>query len=217
MYIAARSDVLATIFLLAAVLAGLSARPWWEIGAWLVLATISKEIAVVGIALVAVTVAHASTSWRWRHWAVAALALTALVWIWPWSGRSVGFVTGTIPMQAHVTSQAAVIWGYLWSFVTFDGITVDRGFVQAMTGETAVLTILLAGAVVAVWGGRRRWPLLAWAVAWGAIWVGPRFVLDAPELLSERHLYLGMVAASIVTGDLVARLVPSSWEGACRA
>lgn len=218
-YVAARPDLLAAVCLLLAILATMRRQRAWVIGAWLVLAAMSKEIAVVGLALVTLTAAVWSGPPRlaWRRWLLAAIGMTAVVWAWPWSGRSVGFVTEAIPIEAHVTSQAVALWSYLWTFMTFQGLTVDHGIVHRIDGASALAAVSLVAAGLSAWWWRRQWPMGAWGVAWIAIWIGPRFLLDAPELVSERHLYLAMVAMSIVTGDLAARLIPASWEDRCRA
>lgn len=202
-YLSARSDVLATVFILSAVLTCLSRCRGWRVltGLGLALACMSKELAVVGPALVAVATQAVSTRAA-RFAALAAVGIGVMVLLWPWSDITAGVLTDR-PLD-HLTSQALALWQFAWMFVSLDGFTVDHGFVTAATWRGGVALIGLVAALVLVWRWRSRWPLTACMVAWTAFWIGPRFVVSMPELISERHVYFPIAGWSIAIGNAIA-------------
>lgn len=211
-YAAARAELVSVACLLAAILTYLRWGGGWmgTVGcaAWLLLAAMSKEIAVLGLALILVTVITLGKPWAPWRWAVAGACAAVLLFVWPGGARGIGFVTQAMPVQAHVTSHLSSTWGYVWSFLTFQGLTIDRGIVGPMMSWSVWASVGVAVTGLAIWRWRLRWPLLAWATAWTAIWWAPRLLVDTPDLISERHTYLPMVAWSIALGHGIASLAP---------
>lgn len=212
-YVSARADLLSTFWLVAAVVASLAGQPrprypwlgWLGAAVCLGLAVVSKEIAVIGVGLIALT--HAAVRARWPSartvWlglglgcAATAYALLVLRRVWEVGGR------GDNWPQA-VGQVATAVWTYLALLILPLDLTVDHDW--PMRRVVLFLAVLaLAGLTWLAWAVRHRAPLVTWAVGWVLLAVLPRAILATPEGLTEAHWYLPMVAVSLAAGVTLA-------------
>jgi tetratricopeptide (TPR) repeat protein len=224
-WMAGRSDVLATLLLLAAALAALRARQRLRAVAGTLVATLllaallAKEVAVVGAALLPALVLlapeHDGATARWRaRWtdgavALAAAALAIGIWLWL---RQRGASPSALAVVAkdrppgHATLGAAAFYlvKLVWPWPQAALLAPERA--PSLPGAAAI--VLVAGgaglAALRAWwrSGGQRGALALLAAAWLVItlsvpvWLAANNVTNTP--FAERHLYLPSVALSIL-------------------
>ena len=164
----------------------------------------------------------------WRRWAPPYLAFAAAGAVVLLARTAVlgGEVTGTFPAEALVglgvagralTMLPVVIeWGRLLTWPLHLQADYSPQEIVSATGfgvGQAIGMLLLAGAAVAAWWGRRRVPALAFGLGWCAVALLPvsNLLLPTGIVLAERTLFLPSV------GFLLAAGGASAWIVAARA
>lgn len=239
-WIAGRVDVLATIFLLLALVLALR---WLDEGelrtlflspACFFLATLGKEVAVSGIVIMPLLLAlarpaqsHAAgkVSPRWLSLlTMGACWLAAL-----WSYFALRFAAGAavIPYDAdYAQLLMQAVRAVAWYLIKLVAPWPQLHFVTAsrLPGLVATALVLLLGALSLAWAVN-RWRRAGDAVLLlGLLWIGaslaPLMAALLPDLtetpVAERYLYLPSVGVALAAGALVASLAPTVRTGWAR-
>lgn len=187
-----RSDVLMTTGWLVVAL-GLTRAGWSGVvvtSVGLLVSCLSKELGVAVVGLVAAQVPRSRTTLAVAALSVQGLILTAWPSIQAWWG-----------ITRHV-EHGAFLWAQLQAVTQLAGLTViplglsldhDPSVVSA-----ARVCLLLSG--VALLGAWALWTrgLVAVAVLWIAVTVGPRFVIFGVETIKEHQIYPALVGVSVL-------------------
>lgn len=220
-YVTGRADLLVTLFVLLSV--WLAVRWSQDGGAWrlgiagasLVLASMSKEIGLIGVPLVAWTV----IAFRGRLPQSPAF-LQAL---WLGLGLTVGFtwhrISGWIAMSSDnggslfawpefVGLQLVAVWRLLMLTVWPVGFTIDPDIVGMADRHVAAGIRTLAAAILGVWAWKRA-PLTTWALGWVAICVAPRFIFATNEFLKEYQFVTAWAGLSVLCAVALVGACPS--------
>lgn len=202
-YVSARSDLLMTLFVLGALLCVTVRGSVAVVGmlACLVLAALSKEIGIIGGALVVLT---ALLLERWRYAAILTgagivaglLVLPRLAFITP------AWASWREDVALQVTGVARILGLFVWP----SGFTIDPDPAAVSLAGHAVSLALLVGLVALVWLLHRIAPLVAWGLAVALVSLLPRVLVPNGEPIQEQHAYLAMVGLSGVVGLGIARL-----------
>lgn len=214
-YVTARGDLLVTLFTLIAV--GLALRVGMVVSAWrltgiglaLLGAALSKEIGLVALPLVLWTLMVSRPSsgvLRQALWGLIGLMVGA-TWgrVASWLAMDPTSGGAWWPWPEFVSLQLVALWHLLALIVWPVGLSIDHDPVTVSAGGHG-LAWALTGTVLAVgiWAWRRA-PLVAWALGWGVLAVGPRFVLPTNEVIREYTLLPALVGGCVLMGALVAR------------
>ena len=200
-----RAELLAALGIIWACVAVTWASPWrWPVVvAGLTWAGLSKESAVVGLALVPLTWAmHAGFSRQvWRRVSAGGVAgvLMGLVVVGPTEAQ----IRTLVNTEAYSQEITASDWAVTQSTaaarlvavaITGRGMTLDYDY-DALAWETRVVGAaalgLCAALTVALW----RWaPLVAFGVSWMLLAVAPRLVIQTPRsYLNEHQFYVSLI------------------------
>ena len=209
-YVSARSDLLLTVCVLLATWISLGRVSVWRtglLGLALLGASMSKELGLGAIPLVAITVLV------WRPQAVATtmiaplwIALGALVGatlpiLLPWLTLSPTNGSGTFfTWPAFALLQLTNVWSLVSRIPWTTGFSIDHdviGLGPTWTLAAVLLTGLASGLVAWTW---RRAPVVAWGLLWLAVAVLPRFLFRTNEFLTEPQLSTAMVGLSVLAG-----------------
>lgn len=220
-YIAARTDVLMTTWVLLAVWCGLA---WVRHGgAWRLVglgvaclgAALSKELGLLAGPLVVLTVLAWTPATPMRRLLASSLEFgTGLVMGATW-WRVATWLSGTWPWPTYVSLQAATLWRQLLLVVWFRGFSIDHDPVAtAVVWRWAAVAACVACVPLLAWSWSRC-RLLAFTLAWVAVCVGPRFVVEQSEFVNEHQLYTAMVGIALGAGAALASLLPPSWADRC--
>lgn len=221
---AGRSDVLATLFLLAALVAHARA-PWtWArsalVGVAAALALGAKEI---GVALVPLLVLYdllvpprrrPVTEWVRGYAGVAVAALVYVALRRAALGETIGTASGVEPVQRSLLELLAALGTYvrllLWPWPLNAYIDV----LPVTPLSLAAAGVFLAALAAATWQWwRTRGGVPLFALLWIALTLVPSLAIlwkipDAP--LAERYCYLPSAGACLLAGVLVARVAAQS-------
>lgn len=213
-WIAGRSDVIATVFVLAtALLAARTDRRWtaWAAAMTLALALSSKEMAVAAVLLVPLRDVCADRCLHWRRYMPLILVTGGYFLL---RRRALGtagggFATGADPAATAHDLVAAVGW-YGAKFVLPIQLNayvpdVPGGLFYPALG-VAVLSVACAGMIVA-WRAECR--EVTFLTAWCLVTLAPSLLVivrrSASAALAERYVYLPSVAAVVLVAWGVAR------------
>jgi len=223
-WIAGRTDVICSLFLLLALQLHVGGAPAWR-RALAVLsfaaALLAKEMAVFLPFVVFVyewSVARAS----WRRAALSALPYAAAVVAYlVWRGLIAGVSynpPGEVMSGIHVLSLAKTLWKYIWKLAWPVRLSayIQNPYVLLFSDPTAWLALLLAaGAAVFAWRRRQREPrvfLLLAAFALSFIPLSNIIRISAPAdmgfPMSERFLYLPSAFALILLAWFLVGILP---------
>lgn len=235
-WIAGRPDVLATMFLLPALLLGLE---WRDRGArsalglspaCLLLALFSKEIALTGIVLMpllwlAAPVRVAAGHQRAAGTLAAAAALAAgwlvaiLLYAWLRAGAVSAVIFKEFSLgEALLRLESAAAWYVIKTVVPYPhSFIVTWDMVPGRLSGLAALALMaaLTGLGIRLYL-RRRDGLLLTAAAWFgvtislALWLAVSVDTDVP--LAERYLYLPSVAFVLAAGAALAAALAGGWR-----
>lgn len=201
-YATGRADLLMTCGVLLAVWASL--RAGWRVvvvPVGLLLAAMSKEMGLIGIALVALT---RPSIWWLSGAGVAATVLVPMAPIWFEMPASVG--GPSLPWGEWLLLQNGALWHLLTLTIWPVGFSIDHDAL-ALSPRALLMSVLLTVQAVALvalcW---RRVPIVAYGVAWVAVSVAPRFVFRTSEFVTEPQIYLPMVGISVLAGAALAWL-----------
>jgi len=235
-WIAGRTDVMATFFLVAFLAAYLSWRK--EGGRWrfvlmvvaFALAFLSKEVAAVGIVLlVALELAlRRDDPVGWRRPIIAiTVALVLLVVLLVVRKAAIGAAIGMIPGQdpsawwtpedgvsSRLIAVGRILLFYLGRLVWPVSLSLEDGITPRTSIDAAsALGFLIAAAlvVIVVWSYRRS-PLVALGIAATLIPLVPVLnILPLYQAAQEHFLYLPSVGVSLIAGVGFARLGKRGW------
>ena len=214
-YVAARSDLLMTLWVLLAVWLALGRSSVWRWGlvaCALVAAGLSKETGLMAVPLLVITL----LLWRPQ---IPIGVLAAPLWIgvgiafgvmWQpllsWLTMSPHFGGTFFTWPEYVGLQIVAVWRLLALLVWLKGFSIDHDVVglAPVLAPTALALTALAIALL-VWGWRRA-PLVAWVIAWVGLALLPRFLFQTNEFINEHQLYLATAGLSIGIGAAVAWL-----------
>lgn len=188
-YISSRADLVATMFLLLAVL---SRSRWWLSMGMALCAVLAKETFVMAFVIPAVM--------AWldrRHRVIWGVWFAVVIGVVAYGASSVG----QMPSVSLAGRTLAQITRLLLLIPLPMGLSIEHDWFL-ITPAVVFLCFCLWCVVVAV-AALRGWP--RWSVALGVVGVFllPRFVVPSPEGLHEHHVYAPMIALSVWMGSLV--------------
>lgn len=202
-WIAGRSDVMATAWLLAALLcAARTECGWsaWAAGALLCLGLLSKEMAVAGLVLIPLRDWCAERRWHWVRYVPLGVAAGIYFILRRGALGTVGggFATGVDPLVMVRELLAAIGWygaKLVWPWPQNAYVpAVPDGWSYPVVG--AMGTALLFAAAVWAWSTERR--AVAFFLLWLPVTLAPSLLVivrrSASAVLAERYLYLPSVA-----------------------
>ncbi len=203
--ITARPDLLATFFVLGGTILIVDSR-WIGAAGGLLLAMMSKEIAVVGLPLAGLAFVmtrppSGPNERRWsRGWLIAVpLAIVAVGMSQiPAILRNPYVWSGTSLWQPFLA-----FWRLVGLAIMPVGLSVEHDYSRVSTvlgGLAAALTGVVAVLIVPM---VRKAPVVAFGLAWALIAVLPRFFLILPEPLKEYQFYLAFVGLAFVLSEAV--------------
>lgn len=217
-YVAARADLLVTLFALLAtwlLLTWTTAAGWYRVvGASLALlgACLSKEIGLVAVPLVVFTLlvfrrTLPSTAFILNLlWGASGIAIGATWWhLSTWIGMPATGGGSVWAWPDFAVLQATALWRLLALIVWPVGLSIDHD-VLALPAWSHLLALgLTAGMLaIAVWGWKRA-PMLAFAIGWLLIAVAPRFIFATNEWIAERQIYPAMVGLCLLLSTLALK------------
>jgi len=101
----------------------------------------------------------------------------------------------------YAARQAVAIWRMLALVVVPWGQTVDHDWINVPGWAVALAIPALLGSIVEVYRRRQTHPLLWLSACWILLALAPRFVIRAPEFVSEHHMYAPMVGVALLVGS----------------
>ncbi len=224
-YVASRSSVLSTSFMLAAVLTylreletrGATRTIWRGLGlAWFVAAMATKEIALATpFLLVLVDRTLARRPGRTRAWR------DSLRGVAPHLGLLAAAAAVRIMIQ-HAVRTPDITWSVLDHWRTELGVwlrypqlallpvnlNVDPSIplARAWTWRERVGAGALVLSMLGAWLANRRVPLVTLAVGWFLMALAPTSLIPLQDFIAERRLYLAMAGPAILAGWALARI-----------
>lgn len=214
-WIAGRSDVIATAFVLLALwLSTRTRQRWtaWAAGALVLLGCWSKEIALTGVALIPLRDLLIDGRLVWRRYPPLLIAVGIYL-----ASRyaALSALGGGLPAEAsaaHLTRDLLAAFG--WYALKLAVPVPQHAFVPRVpAGELyPVVGVAALAAVVlgSIWGRRARRGVVSFLLLGLAVTVVPSLGVivrrSASAVLAERYLYLPSVAAVIVLAWVLAQL-----------
>ncbi len=208
-WIAGRSDVIATAFVVAAVLAAAkTGRAWtaWAAGGLVLIGLLAKEVAVAAVVLVPARDLCVDRRLPWRRYLPLLIAVVAYILLRRAGLGAVatGEPTGAGPLDTAASLAAAVSW-YASKLVLPINVSAYVPSVPAAPPYTlAGLGVLAATLGGAGWAWRRRRGMVAFLLIWFPVTLAPSLVViarrSASAVLAERYLYLPSIAPVLLAG-----------------
>ena len=217
-----RLECMAAVFVIAAVLAHRRGSRLAPLG--FALGLLSKESAIVFIALAAAHDLLLTTDWRatfkarkWWYGAYGAIIVAfAIVLLVVFHGRSLTFpargFTGTDTLE-RLSLVAKIVPQYvrlllapaeLAALYGPNVIPADPSI--SVSSYVGVAVVVVLGIAIVVTAHARRWPEMAFALAWVPIALSPTSNVLFPSVwLAERTLYLPSVGACLMLGLIAER------------
>lgn len=216
-----RGELLAAVGIVGSCLAVTWRRAWrWPlVVAGLLVAGLSKESAIVGLALVPLTWAMAT--WRtcsglvadlWRTCGVAvAGVLLALMVVAPTRADVVRLVNADlyaneITATDWALTQSTAVVRLMGVAGTGRGMTLDYDY-DALAWETRVVGAAALGLGAALTVALWRWaPLVAFGVSWMLLAVAPRLVIQTPRsYLNEHQFYVPLIGLVLAVAAVATK------------
>lgn len=223
-WIAGRSDVVATVFVLLAVLLGGQIRStWtaWVAGAMVLLGCWAKEVALA--ALLLIPARDLLLEKRLFPLRYVPLALAVLLYF---TTRYIGIgsVSGGLESQvdsAQIVRDVVAAVGWYGAKLLLP-MNLNAYVPQVPAGPLYPLLgvlLIVACAGVGAWTWRKGWPVVAFAILWLVVTTAPSLWVivrrSASAVLAERYAYLPSVAAAWLVAWLLTRLTsPTAWRAA---
>ena len=216
-YISSRSESLAALFFIGAVLCYADEGRWAVPTALLcyVVALSSKSSAIVLPAVLLACefmLAEGKARLRWHR--LLPFAVLASLYLWgSWRLLSEAVVTAPVRNWSTQLSTQAKALPYYAKLLFFPhSLSVEHQFIAASSwfDLSVILSLALLGAMLyVVWRSRRLRPVVFW-LAWIGIVLLPTLIVPLNVLVNERRLYLPMVAA---IGAALCCFEGSRWAG----
>jgi hypothetical protein len=204
-WIVGRTDVIATLLVLAALLLAESKKAHWAAGLALFFALLAKEVALIGgaalLAGAAVRVLRRETTLRDELAPLATTLLAVATWATLRSGTS-----STAPLRLHdVQTFLAGVGQYTLMALTPWNPRAQIGSVHTIEGwavATGALTVLVVAALA--------WRWLRSSTPWRAVWLAASLggvvmvslvALTVYTMASDRFLYLPLAFAAVVAAQ----------------
>jgi len=221
-YIAGRSDPLAALLMLAALLAGRDARPSLALPAFL-LALLAREAAMVLVPLTVLV--DVAVGWRdgerlratlrarvvSRYVPMLAVLLFYLVLRSAAVGtRPVVFATAAVPLGLRLLTMFGVVVRYLGLLLVPIGLHMERivpavqsPWDPAVLGPALLVAVLFAAPLL---GRRRTWPI-AFGVGWFCVALLPvANVVPLATFMAEHWLYVPSMGLFLAAGWCLSRM-----------
>ncbi len=221
-WIAGRSDVVATVFVVVTVLLSAATTRMataWAAGASMLLALFSKEVAIVLLILVPARDLLIDRRLLWPRYAPL-FVVTALYLVLRYVG--LGEVGTGMPSQASTVDQgrdllAAVGW-YAAKLLVPANLTAYVPTVPASAAYVVggTITLITVGAAI-VWAASTGRGVPAFLLIWFVVTLAPSLGVivrrSASAPIADRYLYLPSVAGVLLVAWLISRLRPvQSWR-----
>lgn len=214
-YVAARGDLLVTLFALVAAWSALTGR-WLVCGAAVLGAGLSKEIGLVVVPLAVVTLAIFRQGLPQTRLVRDALLCGAglvmgAAWLHvsSWIAMSAAGGGSVYPWMTFVQWQLGMLARLLTLAVWPIGFSIDHDALTLAGGWLALGGALIAASLCAAAWAWKRAPVLAWGLAWAVLTVAPRFLVPTIEFFHEYYLYAAMVGVSVLLGSGLAAIWPA--------
>jgi hypothetical protein len=216
-WIAGRSDVVAAVLLIAAVLVArrtASRATAWVAGALFLLALLAKEVAVAALALVPLRDALEERRLYWRRYVPLALALGVYVFL---RRRALGAAVGGLPVAAGAAALARdVVAAVGWYAATLLVPVNLNAYVPAVPAGAAYaiggLLCVGLGVATALWCWRKGEVVPVFLVAWVGLTMLPSLGVivrrSASAPVAERYLYVPSVGAVLLLAWGLTRVRP---------
>jgi hypothetical protein len=225
-YVSGRSNALAGLFSLLALLAWLRSREgragwrWWPLVAVLYVAALaSKETAaVLPLAMCLCVAAEHRPPARELALPLALGGLCVLLFWLAWTHLPYDYLLRTsLETRGPLANLAAQAQGV--SYLSGQLFRWDRLNADPMLQPVVALTlpVLLQGAVLAAALGTgllglRRWPTLCFGILWFFLWLAPtNSLLARLDVANDRQLYFALLGPAWLLGHAVARLRERAW------
>ncbi|MGV3621531.1 MAG: hypothetical protein ACO1OB_11975 [Archangium sp.] len=205
-WIVGRTDVLATLGVLAAVWLVDQPRAKWLAPLALFLALLAKEVAIIGVMLVfveaALRVREKKSSWR-DELPLLALVFVAVVAWWIFRAQ----VPSNQPLQLHdVNTFLAGLGHYALMTVTPWNPVAQIGFVlepEVWATVLGLISVVVVGVVTFVLAKSARPWRAVWVLgAFGGVVIVSLVVLTVYTMASDRFLYLPLAMGAVVLAQL---------------
>lgn len=228
-YITGRSDVLSSLFMLAAIFVFVYRFPGRVSVLWslliillFALACSAKENAVVLPAVLLLTDCFWTPGTAWQivrknrilYGAIGVLGIAGLAYVWREiaNAPTAGFSVKDFSWYQYFFTECRAVWVYLRLFVLPYGQNVDHDFAISRNLFQHGAWAALLGLVIAIgasWRYRDRYPLACYGFILFLVLLAPTssFIPIADPLV-ERRLYLPMIGLLFIAFDLLRRL---SW------
>lgn len=217
-WIAGRSDVLATAFVIAAVLIADGDPAWraWAAGACLLLGMLSKEVAVAGLVLLPARDWFLDRRLRWSRYIPLLLAVAVYLAMRDFGLGEVG--TG-MPTSVGVGENVYAVLSAIGWYATKIPVPFRSGAyvpeVPMSPAYALVGVVVLAVTFVTIVLARFR--VVAFLLLWFVVTLAPSLAVivrtSASAVLAERYLYLPTVGAVILIARGVVALRDVSTRG----
>lgn len=218
-WIAGRSDVIATCFVVAAVLLGARTdRQWtaWAAGGALFLGLLSKEVALTGLLLVPLRDFLVDRRVHPTRYIASILAVGLYFLL---RANALGTFGGGVPTGAtasEVSRELLAAVGWYASKLLFPAHL--NAYVQEVPSGAAYplggMVVLVLGIVAAVGAWRAKQRCVLYLLCWLPLTLAPSLTVilrrSASALVADRYLYLPSVAAVVLVGWGLGRL--RSWQ-----
>ncbi len=224
-YIAARSNLLASLFCLLALLLWLRGQQqravlWWSLSALCFIAALAGKETAVMLPIAMLLCLFAARTFDRRDLAMPVLLVVLfaglLVLVWPWFPYDY-LVRTSLETRGPLENLAAQAHGVGWlggQLFRWDRLNADP-MLQAPQQLSAALvlqggalvTLLLAGVL-----SLRRHPAVGFGVLWFFLWLAPtNSLLARLDLANDRQLYLALLGPAWCIGHCVPLLGRKAW------
>lgn len=225
-YISGRSNALAALFCLLALLAWMRSREpgarwyWWPLVAVLYVAAMAgkETAAVLPLAMLLCLAAGRRPQPRELVLPLSLCALCVLLFWIAWPHLPYDYLLRTSldtrgPLE-NLAVQAQGITYLIGQMFRWDRLNADP--MLQPVAELTLPVLLQAAVLAAMLGvgllGLRRWPVLCFGILWFFLWLAPtNSLLARLDVANDRQLYLALLGPAWLLGHGIARLRQRAW------
>ncbi len=116
--------------------------------------------------------------------------------------------SGVRPLAAHVFTQLVVFWRYVLLFAVPYPQSIAHSVRTIVSPFDPLLALAVAGLIalaVIAWRVRRRWPEVTWAIVWFVLFLAPSSAVPLAEQMSEHRTYEASPGLFLIAGAMLAR------------